>query len=87
MLIDSGKRLLHHARVELESVFETVNAAEAQLIRSRLAAAGLNPEVDPEFDPMSIEGFSLPGGGIQIKVPASQAEEARAILAAGEKAE
>ncbi|MGE3308556.1 MAG: DUF2007 domain-containing protein [Limisphaerales bacterium] len=87
MLIDFGGRLPHPDGVELESVFVTVNAAEAQLIRSRLAAAGLNPEVDPEIDPMSIEGFTLPGGGIQIKVPASQAEEARAILAAGEKAE
>lgn len=68
-------------------MFETLNASEAQLIRSRLAAAGLTPEVDPEFDPLNIAGFTLPAGGIQVKVPQSQAERARAILAAGEKAE
>jgi hypothetical protein len=68
-------------------VYETVNAAEAQLIRSRLEAAGLRPEVDPEIDPLSIEGFGLPAGGIQIKVPQDQAADARALLAASEEAE
>lgn len=77
----------HAGPVELETVFETLNAAQAQLIRSRLEAAGLNPEVDPEFDPLSIEGFSLPAGGIQIKVPQDQAAEARALLAASEQGE
>jgi hypothetical protein len=72
--------------VELETVAETLNPAEAQLIRSRLDAAGLHPEVDPEFDPLSIEGFALPDGGIQIKVPHSEAEEARMILSASERA-
>ena len=87
MIIDSGPIVPQPAAVELESVFETLNPAEAQLIRSRLAAAGLDPEVDPEIDPLCIEGFSLPAGGIQIKVPSGQAEEARAILEASEKAE
>ena len=87
MFIDSRGQLPHPDRVELESVFETLNPAEAQLIRSRLEAAGLTAEVDPEIDPLCIEGFSLPSGGIQIKVPSTQAAEARAILDAGEKAE
>jgi|GEM_PF-2394518 len=87
MFIDSRSRLAQPDPVELESVFETLNVAEAQLIRSRLEAAGLNPQVDPEFDPMSIEGFSLASGGIQIKVPSAQAQDARAILDASEKAE
>jgi len=71
--------------VELETVHETLNASEAQLIRSRLEAAGLDVEVDPEIDPLSIGGFSLPAGGIQIKVRAERAAEARALLAASEK--
>ena len=70
--------------MELETVFETLNATEAQLIRSRLEAAGLSAEVDPEIDPLSIEGFTLPAGGIQIKVPSAQAADARALLAACE---
>jgi len=87
MFIDSQGQLLHPDGVELESVFETLNPAEAQLIRSRLEAAGIDAEVDPEIDPLCVEGFSLPAGGIQIKVPSAQAIEARAILDAGEKAE
>lgn len=68
-------------------MFETLNAAEAQLIRSRLEAAGLHPEVDPEIDPLSIGAFSHPSGGVEIKVPAEEAALAREILAASEKAE
>ncbi len=68
-------------------MFETLNAAEAQLIRSRLEAAGLNPEVDPEIDPLSTGAFSHAGGGIQIKVPGSQAALARSILSDVEGAE
>lgn len=85
LLIDSSRLLSHAGPVELETVFETLNASEAQLIRSRLEAAGLEPEVDPEIDPLSIEGFTLPAGGIQIKVPTAQAADARAILAAREQ--
>ncbi len=64
--------------VELETVFETFNAAEAQLIRSRLAAAGIETEMDPEIDPLSIGGG---GSGVRIKVSTEQAAEARALLA------
>ncbi|MBX3745536.1 MAG: DUF2007 domain-containing protein [Verrucomicrobiae bacterium] len=73
--------------MELETVFETLVVSEAQLIRSRLDAAGIPAEVDPEIDPLSIEGYSLPAGGIQIKVPAERADEARTLLAASESAE
>lgn len=87
MGIDSRSGLPQPSAVELETVFETLNPAEAQLIRSRLEAAGLDPQVTPEIDPLCIEGFALPAGGIQIKVPALQARQARTILDAGEKAE
>lgn len=83
MFIDSPTKRAHAGLVELETVFKTLNAAEAQLIRSRLAAAGLDPEVDPEIDPLSVAGCE----GIEIKVPVEQAGEARAILAASEGAE
>jgi hypothetical protein len=82
LFIDSPDVLPHPCAVELESVFETLSAAEAQLIRSRLEAAGMHPEISPEFDPLSIEGFSLPAGGIQIRVPAAEASDSRQLLAA-----
>jgi hypothetical protein len=59
----------------------------AQLIRSRLDAAGIETEVDPEFDPLSVGGFSTNAGGIRVKVSPERAEEAKAIIAAGERAE
>lgn len=68
-------------------MFETLNAAEAQLIRSRLEAAGLHPEVDPEIDPLSVGAFSTTTGGVQIKVPSEEAAQAREILEAGERGE
>jgi len=61
-------------------VFKTLNAAEAQLICSRLEAAGLDPEMDPEFDPLSVAA----GAGIEVKVPQAQADDARALLASAE---
>lgn len=68
-------------------MFETLSAAEAQLIRSRLDAAGIECEVDPEIDPLSVGAFSTHGGGIRVKVRPERAEEAKAIIEAGEKAE
>lgn len=68
-------------------MFETLNAAEAQLIRSRLEAAGLETEVDPEFDPLSVGAYATNSGGIQVKVPQDRAAEARVIIAASERAD
>lgn len=73
--------------MDFVTVFETLNPAEAQLIRSRLAAAGLEAHVEPEIAPFHIEGFSLAAGGIRVKVPEAQAEQAQAIIASGESAE
>lgn len=80
LFIDSPRDLAQAGSVELETVFETLNASEAQLIRSRLEAAGLHPEVDPEIDP-------LPTGPILIKVPGGEAAEAQALLAEMKKGE
>jgi hypothetical protein len=61
LVIDSSRLLSHAGLVELETVFETLNATEAQLIRSRLEAAGLEAEVDPSIDPPVDRGFHPPG--------------------------
>jgi hypothetical protein len=71
---------------ELMVVFRTFNPTEADLAASRLAAAGLKPEVFNQLSALSMEGYSLATGGIQVKVPAAQAEEAKAILAATDEA-
>lgn len=71
---------------EFVTVFTSFNPAEADLVASRLAAAGLKPEVFNQLSALSMEGYSLATGGIQVKVPTAQGEEAKAILAADEEA-
>jgi hypothetical protein len=58
-------------------VFRTFDLAEAQVVRSRLQAAGLTADVAHEN---SAANFDVPGGGVRVVVPAEQANDARALL-------
>ena len=64
----------------LITIFDTLRPVDAQLICSRLDAAGFHPEVVGELPALSVEGYSLCTGGIQVKVPENEAEEVRALL-------
>ncbi|MFA6546889.1 MAG: DUF2007 domain-containing protein [Limisphaerales bacterium] len=66
--------------MELVTVFTSFNLAEAQLIRSRLEAAGLHVFVAEELSPLSIEGYSLATGGIRVQVPDVEAELALELV-------
>jgi hypothetical protein len=66
--------------MEWQTVFQTFNPAEAQLVRSRLEAAEFLVNVMNELAALSMEGYSMAVGGIQVQVPADRAEEARALL-------
>jgi hypothetical protein len=68
--------------MQLVTVFHTLNPAEAQLIRSRLDAAGFYAVVLHELSSLSLDGYSLAAGGIQVQVPEDVAEDARALLKA-----
>jgi hypothetical protein len=52
------------------------------LIRSRLDAAGFYAVVLHELSSLSLDGYSLAAGGIQVQVPEDVAEDARALLKA-----
>ena len=67
--------------MDLVTVFRSFSPGEAQLIRSRLEAAGFNAEVIHELSALSMDGYSMATGGVGVQVPADQAEEARALLA------
>ncbi len=71
--------------MELVTVFRTFSPAEAQLIRSRLEAAGFLAEVTHELSALSTDGYSMTTGGVQVQVPADQAENARALIAASDE--
>lgn len=63
------------------TVFTAFNPAEAQLVRSRLEAAGFLAFVVHELSALSMDGYALAAGGILVQVPAEQAADAKALLA------
>jgi hypothetical protein len=67
------------------TVLNTFNPAEAQLIRSLLEAEGLQPEIKNELSALSMDGYAMAIGGVEVQVPADEAEEARALIAAGDQ--
>lgn len=70
--------------MRLVTVFQAFNPAQAQLVRSRLDAAGFPALVTHELSSLSMEGYSQATGGILVQVPEEHAEEAKAFLAESE---
>lgn len=66
--------------MQLETVFRTFNPAEAELIRSRLDAAGFLAQVKHGLSALSIDGYSMATGGILVQVPADAVEDAKALI-------
>ncbi len=66
--------------MQLVTVFTAFNSAEAQLVRSRLEAAGLRAFVTDELSALSIDGYALAAGGIHVKVPEVDAEAALELI-------
>jgi hypothetical protein len=62
-------------------VYRAFNPADAQLVRSRLDAAGFHAVVSQELSALSIDGYSMAAGGILVQVPDQEAAEAEAFLA------
>ena len=73
--------------MQLVTVFSAFNPAEAQLVRSRLEAAGFHPFVANELSALSIEGYSMAVGGVRVQVPDNEADEVKEFLAAPPAAE
>ena len=70
--------------MELVTVFTAFSPAEAQLVRSRLDAAGFHAVVMHELSALSMDGYSMAAGGIRVQVPEAEAADARELLAAGD---
>jgi hypothetical protein len=62
------------------TIYKALNPADAQLVRSRLEAAGFHPFVADELASLSMDGYALAAGGIRVQVPESEYAEARAFL-------
>ena len=73
--------------MKLVTVFRTFSPAEAQLVRSRLEAAGFFAQVTHELAALSMEGYSMSTGGVRVEVPEDQAQNAQDLLnSTGEQA-
>jgi len=66
--------------MSLATVFTALNPMDAQLIRSRLEAAGLHPEVTNEQPALTLGGNALGGGGILVQVPEDEAAAAHELI-------
>jgi hypothetical protein len=66
--------------MSLVTVHTAFNPADAQLVRSRLDAAGFHPVVTHELSALSLDGYALAAGGILVQVPAEEADEATEFL-------
>ena len=64
------------------TIYKALNPAAAQLVYSRLEAAGFHPFVADEAAALGTEGYALAIGGIRVQVPQSEAADAREFLAA-----
>jgi len=69
------------------TVFRSFSAGEAQLVRSRLDAAGFHAEVTHETASLMTEGYSMATGGVRVQVPSTEADEAIALLNSTDPAE
>lgn len=70
--------------MELVTVHRAFFPAEAQLVRSRLDAAGIPATINHELAALSIDGYAMAAGGVLVQVPAERAAEAKALLAESE---
>ena len=66
--------------MDFATVFTALSPADAQLVRSRLEAAGFHPFVKGELSALSMDGYSLATGGIRVQVPDNEAADAREFL-------
>jgi hypothetical protein len=64
----------------LVTVYRTLSIADAQIVRSRLEASDLHPNVLHEIAAVSLDGYSQAAGGICVQVPDSEAAAARELI-------
>jgi hypothetical protein len=64
------------------TVFRSYNLSDADLVRSRLEAAGFYAAVIHDTAALGAEGYTMAIGGVKVQVPEDQAEAARQLIEA-----
>jgi hypothetical protein len=79
---ETSNRSLNRNEFDMDfaNVFTALNPADAQLVRSRLEAAGFHPNVLFENSALGCDGYALAIGGILVQVPEAEAADAREFL-------
>jgi hypothetical protein len=67
--------------MDFATVYTDFNVAEAQLVHSRLEAAGFHPFMKNENAPFYLQGLSA-ASSVQVQVPEAEAADALEFLAA-----
>ena len=62
------------------TIFKAVNAAQVQVVRSRLEAADFHTFVPDDLSAFGSDPLALGSCGIRIQVPEAEAAEAREFL-------
>jgi hypothetical protein len=66
--------------MEFVTVYRAFNPAAAELVRSRLEANEFLVNVKNETAALSMDGYGMAVGGIQVQVPEDQVEDARTLI-------
>jgi hypothetical protein len=64
------------------TIYTSFNPADAQLVRSRLDAAGFHTFVKDELSALTMDGYALAAGGVRVQVPEAESADAKEFLAA-----
>ncbi len=67
--------------MNLVTIANVLNPAEAGLICSRLESADFHPFMPDQFSAINTDGYTLAIGGIRIQVPENEANDAKDFLA------
>ncbi len=65
--------------MDFTTVYTSLNAAEADLARTQLEAAGFDADIATEFASLEMAAPTT-AGGIRVMVPTEQAADAKALL-------
>jgi hypothetical protein len=71
--------------MSLVTVYRALNPADAQLVRSRLDAAGFHVVVTNELSALSLDGYAMAAGGILVQAPEEEAADALEFLKPSEE--
>lgn len=72
--------------MKLVTIHTAFNPADAQLVNSRLQAAGFHSFVIGETAALTIDGYAITAGGIRVQVPEDEVADAQLLLSSEDAA-